>query len=137
MKTILRVLALSVVVAALTLTAFSPLFAAQHKDLLPGSGAVDVPNLDHDPGLYFLYSQQAEVQGDPDEVIHYLRKALQLDPTSAYLNTRVASLLARSRKLADALIMAQNATLFDPQYRGSLYAPWKNLHHRRRSAPGH
>ncbi len=125
MKTTLRILALSVVVATLSLTTVSPLIAAQHKEPVPGSGTVDVPNLDRDPGLYFLFSEQAEAQGDPDEVIRYLRKALHLDPTSAYLNIRVASMLARSRKLADALIMAQNATLFDPQYRGSLYPSWE------------
>jgi tetratricopeptide (TPR) repeat protein len=116
MKTTLRVLALSTAVFALSLAAVPPLVAAPQKQLQPGSSKMDVPNLDRDPGLYFLYSEQAAAQGDPDEVIHYLRKALELDPTSAYLNTRVASMLFGARKVADALIMARNATLFDPQY---------------------
>ncbi len=77
---------------------------------------MELPDLEHDPGMYFLLAEQAEAVGDTEGVLRYIRKALELDPTSAYLNTRVATILARSRKIADAMIMCIKATLFDPDY---------------------
>ena len=82
----------------------------------PGPKALELPNLERDPGMFFLLAEQAEAAGDTEAVLQYIRQALALDPTSAYLNTRIATILARSRKIADALIMARKATLFDPNY---------------------
>ena len=82
----------------------------------PSHKTVELPDLERDPGMFFLLAEQAEAQGDTEAVLLYIRKALALDPTSAYLNTKVATILARGRKIADALIMARNATLFDPNY---------------------
>ena len=86
------------------------------KERRSNSQTIEVPDLESDPGMYFLLAEQAEVQGDAEGVLLYIRKALALDPTSAYLNTRIATILARGRKIADALIMAHKATLFDPDY---------------------
>jgi tetratricopeptide (TPR) repeat protein len=99
-----------------------PCPAAQGKDLLPhselraASKLMEVPDLERDPGMFFLLAEQADAVGETDGVLFYIRKALELDPSSAYLNTRVASILARSRKIADAMTMAIKATLFDPEY---------------------
>lgn len=79
-------------------------------------GPLDIPDIEQDPGLYFLLAEQAEAQGDAEAVVRYYRKALSLDPTSAYLYARVATLLARNRKIADALVMARMATIFDANY---------------------
>lgn len=84
-------------------------------DALQG-GPVDIPDIDQDPGLYFLLAEQAEAQGDAEAVVRYYRKTLSLDPTSAYLYVRVATLMARNRKVADALIMARIGTIFDAKY---------------------
>src|SRR5512136_1059684 len=89
----------------------TPIFKERHSHK-----AVELPALERDPGMFFLLAEQAEAQGDTEAVLVYIRKALALDPTSAYLNTKVATILARGRKIADALIMARNATLFDPNY---------------------
>ena len=47
------------------------------------SQGIELPDLEHDPGMYFLLAEQAEAQGDADGVLLYIRKALALDPTSA------------------------------------------------------
>ncbi len=69
-----------------------------------------------DPGLYFLLAEEAESQGDTKKVLDYFKKALALDPGSAYLNTRIGQMRYRNRRLADALIMAELAAIFDPNY---------------------
>ena len=69
-----------------------------------------------DPGLYFLLAEEAESQGDTKKVMDYFKKALSLDPSSAYLNTRIGQMRYRNRRLADTLIMAELATIFDPGY---------------------
>ena len=61
----------------------------------PSHKAVELPDLERDPGMFFLLAEQAEAQGDTEAVLLYIRKALALDPTSAYLNTKVATILAR------------------------------------------
>lgn len=71
---------------------------------------------EEDPGLYFLMAEEAEALGKEDAVLKYYLKALSLDPTSAYLCTRIGLLLARDRRLADALIMGRLAVIFDPDY---------------------
>jgi tetratricopeptide (TPR) repeat protein len=116
MKQKLCVLALVLAFTASCLVLCPLSEATQGKRNTPGSAVVDVPDPERDPGLYFLLAEQSEAQGDAEGVLHYFRKALQLDPTSAYLNTRIATLLARNRKLADALILSKNASLFDPNY---------------------
>jgi len=80
------------------------------------SGPFEIPDIDQDPGLYFLLAEQAEAQGDMEAVFRYYRKALSLDPSSAYLYARVATILARNRKIADALVMARISTVFDAKY---------------------
>jgi len=107
------------VAVAAVLVAFAAGFCWSHQlaktDASEG-GPVEVPDIDQDPGLYFLLAEQAEAQGDADAVVRYYRKALSLDPSSAYLYARVATLQARNRKIADALIMARMATIFDANY---------------------
>jgi tetratricopeptide (TPR) repeat protein len=73
------------------------------------------PDPGNDPGLYFLMAEQAAADGDAKKMFSFYRKALSLDPTSAYLNIRIASLMARKRRLADAIIMARFSTIFDPR----------------------
>lgn len=70
---------------------------------------------EQDPGYYFLMAEQAEARGDMEAVQHYYRKTLSLDPTAAYLYIRMANLMARNRRIADALILARMAVLFDPK----------------------
>ncbi len=82
-------------------------------------GAVDRPDMDRDPGLYFMLADQAAAEGDMETVLFYYRKALSLDPSSAYLHTRLADILARRRLVADAMILARMAALFDPKYEGA------------------
>lgn len=92
----------------------SPCLAAAGKQLPQPARNLDMPDLEHDPGLYFLMGELSEARGDLDAMLRYFRKALDLDPTSAYLNVRIATLLARKRQIAEAIVMARNATLFDP-----------------------
>ncbi|MEJ2715682.1 MAG: hypothetical protein P8182_00845 [Deltaproteobacteria bacterium] len=111
----------TVTVGALVIIALVPVAPPSYCETEPGifvgldSGDAS-EQLEGDPGLYFLMAEQAEARGDTDKVIYYYRKALSLDPTSAYLNVRIGTLLARNRKIADALIMARLATIFDPKY---------------------
>ena len=109
------VAAITVLVILVMVPALSA-HAETGKGKLPGPDSVDIPDLDKDPGLYFLMAEQAAARGDHQAVLRYYRKALSLDPTSAYLNTRIATLMARKRKMANALIMARMAALFDPKY---------------------
>ena len=102
--------------AAMLLLAAGQSFSATEKRHEPDRKAIELPDLEKDPGLFFLMGEQAEALGQTEAVLEYFRKALKLDPSSAYLNTRIANLLARNRKVAEALLMAQNATLLDPQY---------------------
>jgi len=87
---------------------------AKNTDFVPDPSKIQQPDLEKDPGFFFLMAENAESAGDHEAVMNYLRKALALDPTSAYLSARVGTILARNRKIADALIMARLATLFDP-----------------------
>ena len=89
--------------------------ATNDKESLSDPKAIPLPDLEKDPGFLFLMAENSEAAGDHEAVMKYLRQALALDPTSAYLNTHVGTLLARNRKIADALIIARTATLFDPE----------------------
>jgi len=91
-------------------------WAATSNKFEPDPKSIELPDLEKDPGFFFLMAEDSQVEGQGAEVLRYLKKALELDPTSAYLNTRIASLLARNRKIADALLMARAAVLFDPKF---------------------
>lgn len=86
----------------------------------PSPKSVSYPDLDKDPGFFFMLAEQAEMAGDTEGVVRNLKKAIQLDPDSSYLYTRVGNLLARNRRIADSLIMTQIAALLDAQNDESL-----------------
>lgn len=83
-------------------------------DAQPKIKKLSMPNLDKDPGYLFLMAEESESRGDTNAVLEYFRKAIDLDPTSEYLNIRLATALARNRKIADALIVVRNATTLNP-----------------------
>ncbi len=93
---------------------FLPCYGFQDRLVSPGS--IQHPDLEKDPGYFFLLAEDAEAVGDQESALKYLRKSLKLDPTSAYLHTRMANVLARSRKIAEALLMSRMAILFDPNF---------------------
>jgi len=90
----------------------SPIYA--FRDRLSTPEMIRVPDLENDPGYFFLLAEDAEALGDQESAIKYLHKSLRLDPSSAYLHTRVGAVLARARKIAEALMMARMAIIFDP-----------------------
>ncbi len=108
-------LAFMVVVATAVLFSV-PTPSPASRSFIPDPKTIVIPDLAMDPGLFFLMAEELESTGDTTSGLEYFRKALALDPTSAYLNTRIGSILARNRRIADAMVMARAATLFDPQY---------------------
>lgn len=93
-----------------------PTISPASRGFVPDPKTIVVPDLAKDPGLFFLMAEESESAGDTAAGLEYFRKALALDPTSAYLNTRIGSILARNRRIADAMVMARAATIFDPKY---------------------
>ena len=83
-------------------------------DAAPKIKKLSMPNLEKDPGYLFLMAEESESRGDTNAVLEYFKKAIDLDPTSEYLNIRLATALARNRKIADALIVVRNATTLNP-----------------------
>ena len=79
------------------------------------------PDMDKDPGLFFLMGEESESLGDNESMLNYFKRALDLDPGSAYLHMRIAAILARNRKIADAIVMAKNAVTLNPEIFGSLH----------------
>lgn len=73
------------------------------------------PDMEKDPGLFFLLGEESESQGDSESMLNYFERALDLDPASDYLHTRIAAILARNRKIADAIVMAKNAVTLNPK----------------------
>ena len=73
------------------------------------------PDMDKDPGLFFLMGEESESLGDNESMLNYFKRALDLDPGSAYLHMRIAAVLARNRKIADAIVMAKNAVTLNPK----------------------
>lgn len=114
-KYITSLLAFVIVVTA-TIHLSVPTICTASRNFVPDPRTIVIPDLAKDPGLYFLMAEESESAGDTTSGLEYFRKALALDPTSAYLNTRIGSILARNRRIADAMVMARAATLFDPQY---------------------
>ncbi len=92
-----------------------PALAANEKNQKPSHKSVSYPDLNKDPGFFFMLAEQAELAGDTEGVVLNLKKAIQLDPNSSYLYTRVGNLLARNRRIADSLIMTRIAALLDPK----------------------
>ena len=86
------------------------------EDRMSYASMIQVTDLEKDPGYFFLLAEDAEARGDQESTLKYLRKSLTLDPTSAYLQTRIASVLARSRKIAEALMMTRLAIIFEPNF---------------------
>lgn len=84
-------------------------------DAAPKIKKLGMPNLEKDPGYLFLMAEESESRGDTNAVLDYFKKAIDLDPTSEYLNIRLATALARNRKIADALIVVRNATILSPE----------------------
>lgn len=73
------------------------------------------PDMEKDPGLFFLLGEESESLGDNESMLNYFKRALALDPGSAYLHMRMAAVLARNRKIADAIVMAKNAVALNPE----------------------
>lgn len=59
-------------------------------------------------------AQAFEEEGKNNEALLELRSALQLDPKSAEANFRIAELLSKQRKLADASFFYRETTRLDP-----------------------
>jgi len=116
MKTLWRFRSMAIVSALVLCMIVAPSLGAIENGRGPDPKTIDIPDLEKDPGFYYLMAEQSEALGDAEGVLTYYKKALALDPTSAYLNTRIGTLLARTRKIADALVMAKAAALFDPDY---------------------
>lgn len=111
----LRPFATILSVMALYAMAFPPLSECVNKyDAQPKIKKLNMPNLDKDPGYLFLMAEESESRGDTNAVLDYFKRAIDLDPTSEYLNIRLATALARNRKIADALIVVRNATTLNP-----------------------
>lgn len=111
-----RQVSLLVALTALMCVFAVPSWGSKDRNYSPDPKTIEIPDLEKDPGYYFLMAEQSESAGDAEGVLTYYKKALALDPTSAYLNTRIATLLARNRKIADALVMARSAIILDPDY---------------------
>ena len=79
--------------------------------------SLQVPDLEKDPGFYFLLAEEAIARGDMKAVLKYYGKALALDPSSAFLYSRLAAIMERRRRIADAVILARLAIMFDPTYK--------------------
>jgi len=116
MKTLWRCRSTAIALAAVFCMIATPSLGSIENERGPDPKTIDIPDLERDPGFYYLMAEQSEALGDNEGVLAYYKKALALDPTSAYLNTRIGTLLARTRKISDALIMARAAALFDPDY---------------------
>ncbi len=112
----LRYLAGILMVPAILLLVTGPAVGSKKDAAKKDAATADELASHKDPGLYFLMAEEAESQGDAKKVMEYFQKALALDPSSAYLKTRFGSILARNRKLAEALLMGQMAVVLDPKY---------------------
>jgi tetratricopeptide (TPR) repeat protein len=99
-----------------SVTAFSAATEMKTDTPIGQTPLMEMPRAEDDPGYYFLMAEQAQAEGDMERVYYYYRKALDLDPTSPYLNTRIGTLLAKNRRTSDALIMARMALLYNPDY---------------------
>lgn len=88
--------------------------AVNKYDAPPIIKKMNMPNLEKDPGYLFLMAEESESRGDTNAVLDFFKRAIDLDPTSEYLNIRLATVLARNRKIADALIVVRNATTLSP-----------------------
>lgn len=119
------------------LTPLSAVLAVSLSVSVPGAGAAQppkpqpakpqtakprapapVPGTDQElPTYYFLLGRFLEGEGKIDEAAAALRKAGELDPTSAEPRAELAAVYARADRAADALTAAEEAIKVDPRNR--------------------
>lgn len=61
-------------VAAMLLLAVGQSFSATEKRHEPDRKAIELPDLEKDPGLFFLMGEQAEALGQTEAVLEYFAK---------------------------------------------------------------
>ncbi len=75
------------------------------------------PAGDHGQAYYhYLLAQMHQQSGNLDPAIDQLRRATQLDPSSAQLQTQLAGLYLKKGAAPQALQAAERAIQLDPQY---------------------
>src|SRR5918994_2061172 len=69
------------------------------------------------PTYYFLLGRYLEGEGKVDDAAAALRKAIDLDPTSAEPRAELAALYARADRPVEAVAAAEEAVKVDPRNR--------------------